>query len=179
MTRHVAFLRAVNTTGRRVKNSRLSEIVLSLGASNAQGFIASGNVIFDTETVVDEAFVETLEDAFLASYGFEIPTVVRSADEVLAVAAHRPFDGGAVEGATGRPYVGFMRAAPPTDVVQKIEAMATLTDRLAVHNRELHWLPESGEFQSDISIPAIERLTGTMTVRVMTTVDRIVSKFLT
>ena len=179
MSRHVAFLRAVNTTGRRVKNARLAGIIKDLGATYAQGFIASGNIVFDTDLAVDTSFIVSVESAFFEAYSFEIPTAVRSSEEVVAVASHRPFSADEIAASEGRIYVGFMRTEPSHDVVEEVEAMATATDPLRVVGRELFWMPRSGEFQSDISIPAIERLTGTMTVRVMTTVDRIVEKFLT
>ena len=57
--------------------------------------------------------------------------------------------------------------------------MSTASDLLAIQGREVYWLPTAGEFDSDISIPGIERELGTMTVRVINTVNRIVERYLT
>ena len=81
MSRHVAFLRAINTTGRRTKNAHLSEAFRSVGASYAQGFIASGNVIFDIDNEVDVEFINQVEAAFLKTYGFDIPTIHSEGDQ--------------------------------------------------------------------------------------------------
>ena len=43
---YVALLRGINVGGRNVKMDRLREIFESLGFSNVETFIASGNVIF-------------------------------------------------------------------------------------------------------------------------------------
>lgn len=178
-SRHVAFLRAINTTGRRVKNDRLSEVLRGMGATYAQGFIASGNLIFDIDRAVDQDFVEELEAAFHSAYGFEIPTIVRSAAEVRMVSLHRPFHEELLQNSVGALFVGFLKSAPEPETISNVAAKSTASDRLAIHGSELYWLPTSGEFESDISIPAVERVVGTMTVRVISTVNRIVERFLT
>lgn len=48
MTRYFAFLRAINVGGHVVKMDRLRELFESLGFSNIETFIASGNVIFES-----------------------------------------------------------------------------------------------------------------------------------
>ena len=179
VSRYVAFLQAVNTGGRRVKNVQLSEALRSIGASHAQGFIASGNVIFDIDRPVDDEFIEQIELAFYEAYGFDIPTVVRTAAQVRSVARYRPFTVESIEGSTGKLYVGFLKSRPEPAIIDEVQAKSTSTDRLAVHGREIYWLPMDGENNSDISIPGIARLVGTMTVRVMNTVNRIVERFLT
>ncbi len=49
MPRYVAFLRAINLPGRNVKMDRLRSTFVSLGLDNVDTFIASGNVIFDSD----------------------------------------------------------------------------------------------------------------------------------
>ena len=51
MPRHIAFLRAINVSGHNVKMDHLRQLFESLGFSNVETFIASGNVIFETKTV--------------------------------------------------------------------------------------------------------------------------------
>ena len=46
MTRYIAFLRAINVSGRRVKMDHVRKLFEALGFSNVETFIASGNVIF-------------------------------------------------------------------------------------------------------------------------------------
>jgi len=177
--RHVAFLRAINTTGRRAKNEDLCEVFTRMGASYAEGFIASGNVIFDMDRPVSQGFVDELEPAFRDTFGFEIPTIIRTADDVRSVSLFRPFPDEVINGSAGRLYVGFLKSTPEPESIKKVLADSTASDRLAIHRNELYWLSASGETESDISIPGIERTVGTMTVRVMNTVNRIVERFLT
>ena len=46
--RYVAFLRAINVGGRVVKMDDLRRHFVSMGLSDVQTFIASGNVIFES-----------------------------------------------------------------------------------------------------------------------------------
>ena len=48
MTRYIAFLRAINVGGHVVKMDALRRLFESLGFSNVETFIASGNVLFET-----------------------------------------------------------------------------------------------------------------------------------
>ena len=178
MSRHVAFLRAINTTGRRTNNALTSQAFLNVGATFAQGFIASGNVIFDVDRPVDDKFIDEIEQSFDDICGFEIPAVVRSAEEVISVSGYRPFTEEEMKNSQGTLYVGFLKLTPKTEHVDQVNARSKATDLLKVHQQELYWLPTNGEFKSDISIPGIERVVGTMTMRVINTVDRIVNRFL-
>ena len=62
MTRYVAFLRAINVGGRRVKMHHLRELFESLGFSNVETFIASGNVIFDSPAEDTRKLEQRIED---------------------------------------------------------------------------------------------------------------------
>ena len=50
MTRYFTFLRAINVGGHTVKMDVLRQLFESLGFSNVETFIASGNVIFEAKT---------------------------------------------------------------------------------------------------------------------------------
>ena len=178
MSRYVAFLRAINTTGRRAKNVQLSDAFRNVGASYAQGFLASGNVVFDIDRPVDDDLVEEIELALHAMCGFDIPTIIRTAAEVRLVSQCRPFAIELINRSTGQLYAGFLKSTPNAENIENVVARSTRSDLLAIHERELYWLPMASEFESDISIPRLERELGTMTVRVMNTVNRIVDSFL-
>jgi uncharacterized protein (DUF1697 family) len=47
MNKHIAFLRAINVGGHTVKMDTLRQLFESLGFTNVETFLASGNVIFE------------------------------------------------------------------------------------------------------------------------------------
>lgn len=111
--RYVALLRAVNVGGRKVEMARLRAATEAAGFEGVQTYIASGNLFFDAPGSAAKAtIVERLEPALRAEFGFEIPVVLRTLDELEAVCERDPFAG--VELADDvRLQVYFLASAPP------------------------------------------------------------------
>src|SRR5262245_9671806 len=91
MPRYIAFLRSVNVGGRTIKMERLRDVFSAQGFQNVETFIASGNVIFETRRKSGPALEKAVEGALRSEFAYDIPTFVRSADEVAAIAAYEPF----------------------------------------------------------------------------------------
>jgi uncharacterized protein (DUF1697 family) len=91
MPRYIAFLHAINVGGRVVKMARLRDLFESMGLTNVETFIASGNVIFDS-TARNGATIERLVEGRLrAALGYDVNTFVRTRREVADAAAYQPF----------------------------------------------------------------------------------------
>ena len=73
-TRFIALLRAINVGGHNVKMDRLRKLFESLGLSNVETFIASGNVIFDSLVESAETLEEKIERHLRESLGYEVAT---------------------------------------------------------------------------------------------------------
>jgi uncharacterized protein (DUF1697 family) len=91
--KYVAFLRGINLGKRRVKNDQLSAIFKSLGFDDIKVLIASGNVVFTAEKTDEAKLTRRIEDALEAGLGFDVSTMVRSADEIKAMIDADPFKG--------------------------------------------------------------------------------------
>src|SRR4051794_680361 len=91
MTRYIAFLRAINVGGRVVKMDRLRAAFEVMGFANVSSFIASGNIVFDAADEDPVALERQIEDRLRQTLGYEVATFLRTASELAAIAAHRPF----------------------------------------------------------------------------------------
>jgi len=100
MTRHAAFLRGVNLGKRTVKSSELKAAFERLGFTNVKTLLASGNVLFDAKAA--KGLKTRIETGLLEQFGFEVPTVLRSIDELKAMVAADPF--GRQEGEDAKLY---------------------------------------------------------------------------
>ena len=89
MTRHLAFLRGVNLGKRQTKSGDLKAVFESLGFEGVKTVIASGNVLFESET--ERGLKSKIEKALARHFGFEIGVVLRSLDELRAMIASKPF----------------------------------------------------------------------------------------
>ena len=78
MGRMVALLRAVNVGGRKLPMAELRTLCDGLGWSDVATYIQSGNVVFTAEDK-PAALEAALEKAIRKAFGYEAPTVVRTA----------------------------------------------------------------------------------------------------
>jgi uncharacterized protein (DUF1697 family) len=177
MERYVAFLRGMNLGGRRIKNEELRSEFEALGFADVACFRASGNVIFGTEAG-GESLVNRIETGLEEALGYEVPVFLRSAAELLAIAAREPFETALVAASRGKLQVAFLLDAPTKKSRREALDLATDEDRLAIEGRELHWLPSGGISESDLDLKMLEAILGTWTMRSTGTVEQIVRRHL-
>ena len=94
LTRFVALLRGINIGKRRIKMDALRDAFIDMGFADARTLIASGNVIFSAAGA--EGLVARIEQGLKARFGFAVPTILRSRDDLVALRESRPF-GDAIE----------------------------------------------------------------------------------
>jgi uncharacterized protein (DUF1697 family) len=179
MRRYVAFLRGMNIGGRRIKNDDLRTHVAGLGFSGVTTFRASGNVIFEAGDGGGTAEISTrLEGGLAEALEYEVPVFLRTEEEVLAIAAKEPFGASLVAASAGKLQVAFLLEEPSATVSEKVLTLATDEDRLAIHARELYWLPSGGISESELDLNAIGATLGLTTLRTKGTIDQIAAKHL-
>jgi uncharacterized protein (DUF1697 family) len=178
MTRYVAFLRAINVGGHIVKMDHLRGLFAALEASNVETFIASGNVIFETEEKDAQALEKKIEDHLRKALGYEVATFLRSVQELAAVARYEPFPAAELETEGNTLYVGFLPAPPDDKARQGLLALRTEVDEFHVHEREIYWLCRKKLSESKVSGAMIEKRAGMpATLRNSTTVRKIAAKY--
>lgn len=93
MTKYISILRGINVGGKRkILMADLKELYQSLGFENVITYIQSGNVIFEAkEKEGSRAFPKKIEEAILKEYGFEVPVIIRSVDEIKNIISINPF----------------------------------------------------------------------------------------
>lgn len=178
MTRWVAFLRGMNLGGRRITNDELCAAFADLGCAAPTAFLASGNVVFDAARGDEEALAARLESGLREALGYPVPTYLRRAEEVHAIAAHEPFPPAVVARSNGKLQVAMLATAPPAVTRRKVLAHATDEDRLALAGRQLYWLPSGGTLESALDLKALEAALGPWTMRTKRTVERLAAKLL-
>ena len=178
MTRYIAFLRAINVGGRRIKMDHLRELFESLGFSNVETFIASGNVIFDSEADDARTLEREIENHLRESLGYEVATFVRSASELADISRSRPFDASDLGAEAASLYIAFLQAPPSAEAEQKLMAHRSEVDDFRVHGREVYWLCRVKMSESSFSGALLEKTMGTpVIVRNATTVQKLVAKY--
>ena len=176
MIRYVAFLRGMNLGRRRIKNPELCAAFEDIGFTNVAAYLASGNVIFDAEDAEADAVAVAIESGLRDSLGYEVPTFLRSADEVREIAGYAPFAEVTCE-RTGKMQVAMLRGeVSKSDRVSVLE-LSNDADMLEVVGRELYWWPKGNFLDSELDLKVVEGL-GPMTIRTKGMVERLAGRFL-
>jgi uncharacterized protein (DUF1697 family) len=174
--RYAAFLRGINIGGRRVKNDDLRVCFEKMGFENVSIFIASGNVIFDTDRRSEAELTEHIESRLRGLLGFEATTFLRSEQEMQALAAHKPFSDEQLGRSVGKLQVALLTENPRKAVRTEVLELATDDDALSFGERELYWLPPGRLTDSALDMRAIAKLLPPMTMRTKNTIERIAAK---
>lgn len=176
--RYVGFLRGMNLGRRRISNDELVAHFDSLGFDNPRAFLASGNVVFDTLETDERTVRRRLERGLAETLNYDVPTFVRSAERVRAIAAHQPFAIETLERSGGKLQVALLAEEPGASTRDTVLGYATEADHFAFEGRELYWLPSGGISESELDLAAIEDAVGPWTMRTRRTVERLAAKFL-
>lgn len=91
--RYVALLRGINVGGnKKVEMKKLARAFELAGYTDVQTYINSGNVVFDTRNREIEKLRSSIEQLIKKEFGFEVPTLVMSAEALLHVKQSIPPD---------------------------------------------------------------------------------------
>jgi uncharacterized protein (DUF1697 family) len=178
MPKYVAFLRAINVGGHTVKMDYLRSLFESLGFSNVETFIASGNVIFDSTSKSTTVLEKKIEKFLLQTLGYEVGTFIRTSSELAEIAQHKPFHDSELNAAGQALYIGFMAAEPSPAAKKSLRLLATEMDDFHIRGREVYWLCRTRSSDSAISGALLAKTLGMpATLRNSTTVKKLAAKY--
>lgn len=177
MTRFIAFLRAINVGGHIVQMNRLRELFESLGFSNVETFISSGNVVFETNSRNATLLERKIEKLLQEALGYEVATFIRTDKELAAIASYKPFRQADIDAAATF-VVGFLPDALDEQARHTLSEFRTEFDDFHTHGREIYWLSLKKQSESTFSNARFERkLKRKATFRGANTVMRMAAKY--
>lgn len=116
----------------------LVKLYEGIGFKKVITYIQSGNVIFNSihDASISE-LTQKIESAIFKKYGFQVPVIIRTADEMKAILRSNPFLKG--EGyATEKFYITFLEDKPQPADIEKINHFNSPPDRFIIINREIY-----------------------------------------
>lgn len=91
MAKLIAILKGINVSGhKKILMADLKALIETLGYKNVSTYIQSGNIIF-TATQTAEKVRIAIEKAIQQQYNFDVPVIVRSANELQDIIINNPF----------------------------------------------------------------------------------------
>jgi len=141
MGRRILLLRGINLgPRRRVPMAELRKLLTGAGFEDVRTYVQSGNVVVSSDGDPEELERRT-EWLIGERFGFEVPTIARTRDELAAVVERNPLRD--VASNPKRYQVSFLAAEPSDGLVEELAAVAASGERLLCAGRELYaWHPE-------------------------------------
>ena len=90
MTKYIAFLRGINA-GFKIKMTDLKKLFEDLGFENVRTVLATGNVLFETNSKNVSLLEEQIEKAIGKKYGYNSKAFVRTEEELEKLIKADPF----------------------------------------------------------------------------------------
>jgi uncharacterized protein (DUF1697 family) len=92
MQTYISILRGINVGGKRIiKMAALKDLYASLGFTNVETYIQSGNVIFSSKKIDDKKLAAKITAEIETVFGFNVPIVVMSIEELTKTIEANPF----------------------------------------------------------------------------------------
>ena len=174
MSRYAAYLRAINVGGHTVPMAALRRHFEDLGCADVRTVIASGNVLFSSSARSSAALERRIAQHLAARLGYEVATFLRTEEELVSIAAHRPFGRADTERPGHSLFVGFHEHAADAGCRRRVLGLATDLDALRLRGREVYWLCRGRTSDSRIYGGGLEKALGQpVTLRNVTTVRKI------
>lgn len=156
MPTYVAFLRAINVTGRFVKMATLADAFHRIGHVEARTYLQSGNVVFTSSARSADKLQRELQAALEPHLGFRSEAFVRTAAQVQAIAAHA--EGLRQRVATGGEVnVCFLQGPVTPAQAARVLEMRTDVDDFEFGDREVYWQCLTRQTDSRFSNASLER----------------------
>lgn len=179
--RYVALLGGINVGGHRVKMTELRTLFETLGFQNVATFIASGNVLFESETTDTAGLEARIEEHLAQTLGYKVPTFIRTMEELQLVASYQPFPSLALDPDVDTLSILFLAAPLPVDLHAAFLSFRTPMDEFSIHQREIYWLCRGKTSDSLVNWSLLGKNVPSpaATVRNVTTIRKLVAKYAT
>ncbi len=135
---YVALLRGINVAGQRiVPMQQLAEVFIGARCGNVRTYIQSGNVVFTAAPkVAKEALPALLAKKIEERFGFSVPVVLRTREELAEVARLNPFMKAGLPHPTLHVY--FLADLPAAVAVKSLDPQRSAPDVFHVSGREIY-----------------------------------------
>lgn len=115
----------------------LRNLMEDLGFENVVSYIQTGNLAFDSSEITDPIKIsETIEQAILDKYTYEVPCIVRHSETISKTIANNPYvKQGVIDPA--RLCVSFMKQTPENEFLAKINDFNFDPDQFEIIDQDI------------------------------------------
>lgn len=174
MGQAVAFLRAVNVSGRNtLRMVELREVLQSRGFNSVSTVAQSGNVLLSAADQAPEEIEAELENLIQARFGYDITVILRTREELSAIIERAPWTA-----SNDGQYAVLMLKTLPREFGSPVELLRRSSDSFHIRGRNIYLCYAEGLHRTPYTPAFFERhLKVSATLRNWSMIQRIVGRF--
>src|SRR6202035_3494992 len=134
----------------------LRESCATLGLRSVKTYVQSGNIVFLDERRSPADLSKSISDAILRDFGFRVPVLVKTAEEMGEVIRRNPFLKESGIDPT-KLHVTFLPEGASKDVLKGLDRFPTTPDRFYVDRQEIYLYCPGGYGKTKLSNTAFEK----------------------
>ena len=171
MNKFISFLRGINVSGqKKIKMEDLKKLYLSLGYSDVQTYIQSGNVVF-TSGKEERILEKEISDKISQSFGFDVEITIKTKEyleKILSINPYRKLN----DFNTKIMYFTLLKDEPEQNAIDKLKSDKPVNDTFEVIGKEIYvYCPDgygrtvysNNYFENKLKIKATTRNWNTIT----------------
>ena len=138
MATYIALLRGINVSGHNmIKMDELKGVLGELDFTGIRTYIQSGNIVFGSNSDDPAALAAGIAGKIRERFGFEVPVVIRTLQELDVISKSNPFlrDGNLD---AGKMHVTFLSELPDPGRTEKIMEYNFPPDEFAINGKEIY-----------------------------------------
>jgi uncharacterized protein (DUF1697 family) len=150
LSTNVALLRGLNVGGKNcVPMAKLAQLFVEAGCTDVRTYIQSGNVIFKASQSKLEKLPGLITKRIEESYGYKIPVVLRTAEQLGDTIQNNPFLKAGADAATLHVY--FLAGLPDAGRVTSLDPARSSPDAFLVRGRDVYLQMPNGMARTKLS----------------------------
>jgi len=158
---HVALMRGINVGGRnKLPMKDLAGYFSDAGCSDVRTWIQSGNVLFKAEKRVLKGLAAQITRRITAEFGYRIPIVLRTAEELSEAIVNNPFVKPGVDDSAH--FVMFLAEEPSAAMAADLDPARSPGDEFYLRGRDVYLYLRTGAADTKLTNAWFDKKLGTV-----------------
>jgi uncharacterized protein (DUF1697 family) len=151
MITYISILRGINVSGRNpIKMEALKDLCSTLGMTQVQTYIQSGNIVYQYKQVSTEKISALLKKEIRNTFGWEVPVITLTLEELIKTVQNNPYPKDKKKDPAFF-HVTFLDQTPATENLKKILACHYSPDLFEIIDKMVYLYCPGGYGETKLS----------------------------
>ncbi len=154
--KYLSLLRGINVAGqKKIKMAELKALYEGLAFTDVQTYIQSGNVVFDADSGLNHQSL--IEQVIQKAYGFTVPVLILTKDEVDGIVSGCPFGEVDLETDGTKVLATLLSDKPNQNAIDSLVSFKHESESLVVLNKVVYLRCPNGYGKTKLSNTLLEK----------------------